>query len=153
MADTDSTFPPGAPVKIRGTRISGEVLSGPGAKNSYLISAGPGTISVPASELEPLLGEAPSRRKPRSVPPVATTPNAPSEIRLDLHGCTVPDALQRLESAISQALLAGASRLEVIHGIGTGALRTAVTSYLAHCPHITRHGIDPRNPGTTLVVL
>ena len=54
-----------------------------------------------------------------SPPPGATA-------RLDLRGARVEDALVTLEARIDAVLLSGGDRLEIIHGVGTGALRDAV---------------------------
>lgn len=53
------------------------------------------------------------------------------DTRLDLHGYTVQDALDAIDSAINRAYLRNESRLEVIHGDGTGRVRNAVRDYLA----------------------
>ena len=57
---------------------------------------------------------------------------APTE--LDLHGVRVDEALERLETFIYQATLAGLSSVKVLHGVGTGALRNAIREHLSHHP-------------------
>nr|WP_228471658.1 Smr/MutS family protein [Listeria welshimeri] len=40
------------------------------------------------------------------------------------------DALQKVDKYLDEALLAGYPQVAIIHGKGTGALRTGVTEYL-----------------------
>ncbi len=58
--------------------------------------------------------------------------------RLDLRGLRVEEALDRLGGALDEATAAGSLRLEIVHGIGTGALRRAVREYLAGSPYVTK---------------
>ncbi len=60
-------------------------------------------------------------------------PSAPpaQQMRLVLVGQRVDAALQKLERFLDNALLAGLSQVEIVHGSGSGALRRAVREYLA----------------------
>ena len=55
---------------------------------------------------------------------------------LDLRGMTVQEALDALEHYLDRALLAGYSRVRVIHGLGTGALRRAVRDRLRELAYV-----------------
>ena len=57
---------------------------------------------------------------------------------LDLRGVRVEDALGQLETFLDKALLDGASQVRVIHGMGTGALRSAVRERLGSHSIINR---------------
>lgn len=57
--------------------------------------------------------------------------------RLDLRGKTVEDALDSLELFLDQASLANFSQVSVIHGHGTGALKSAVRDFLKTSPYIS----------------
>jgi DNA mismatch repair protein MutS2 len=50
---------------------------------------------------------------------------------LDLRGKRVDEALQELEKFLDRAIVSGAPFVEIIHGKGTGALRSAVHNYLS----------------------
>nr|WP_144927751.1 endonuclease MutS2 [Paenibacillus bovis] len=51
-------------------------------------------------------------------------------LELDLRGERYEDAIHQVEKYIDDALLANYPRVSIIHGKGTGALRTGVTEYL-----------------------
>lgn len=53
-----------------------------------------------------------------------------ADMRLDLHGLTKEEALERLESFFSNALAAKFSEVEIVHGIGSGTLKRLVENYL-----------------------
>jgi len=76
-----------------------------------------------------------------------------SKFSLDLHGTTVREAIEKTEDAINKAILAGADQLEIIHGIGTGALQKALAKYLSSAPGVASAKLDPNNIGTTIVYL
>jgi DNA mismatch repair protein MutS2 len=54
----------------------------------------------------------------------------PSLQEVNLIGLTVEDALEQVDKVIDQAVLSGKSRIELVHGIGTGALRRAIQDRL-----------------------
>ena len=56
--------------------------------------------------------------------------------RLDLRGKTVEDSLDELELFLDQASLANFSEVSVIHGHGTGALKSAVRDFLKMSPYV-----------------
>jgi DNA mismatch repair protein MutS2 len=56
-----------------------------------------------------------------------------------MRGKRVDEALQELEKFIDRAIVAGAPFVEIIHGKGTGALRSAVHSYLSQRSEISQY--------------
>ena len=62
--------------------------------------------------------------------------STPTEIHLRRLG--VPDALSRLERYLNDAVAIGMPRVHVIHGKGTGTLKTAVLGYLTGHPHVAK---------------
>ena len=66
---------------------------------------------------------------------------------LDLRGLTSDEALARLDKYLDDCLLAGATRVRVIHGHGTGALRQAVRSYLKGSRVVKRFAPAPAQEG------
>ena len=56
--------------------------------------------------------------------------------RLDLRGMTVDECLIELDRFIDMGLRTGLSEFTIVHGKGTGALRSAVTRYLKSSPYV-----------------
>ncbi|MFJ8512475.1 endonuclease MutS2 [Lysinibacillus xylanilyticus] len=56
--------------------------------------------------------------------------NSHVKLELDLRGERYEDAIIRTEKYIDDALLANYGRVSIIHGVGTGALRQGIQSYL-----------------------
>ena len=76
---------------------------------------------------------------------------ASAPIEVDLHGCTVPEGLARVDAALSDALLADAPTLRLIHGRSGGRIRGALHVHLRTLAYPFR--LDGTNPGVTIVVL
>ncbi|MBC1445547.1 endonuclease MutS2 [Listeria welshimeri] len=70
-----------------------------------------------------------TRKKQRIITSVHSS-DSPAKSELDLRGERYEDALQKVDKYLDEALLAGYPQVAIIHGKGTGALRTGVTEYL-----------------------
>lgn len=67
--------------------------------------------------------------------------------RLDIRGRRSDEALSEIVPFLDRALAAGVSRVEVIHGKGTGALRAVLHEYLATLEGISGYGEAPISEG------
>lgn len=67
--------------------------------------------------------------------------------RLDLRGKRYEEAMQELDAFIDQALLNNMSQVDIIHGIGTGVIRDAVTKYLRRHRHVKSFEYAPQSAG------
>ena len=82
--------------------------------------------------------------------------NMTPSTRLDLRGMTVDECLIELDRFIDQGLRSGLNEFTVVHGKGTGALRSAVTRYLKASPFVktSRLGVyGEGEDGVTIVTL
>jgi DNA mismatch repair protein MutS2 len=105
--------------------------------------------SMPVAEISKILV------RPTSTLPSAVRPSGSlAAAKLDLRGARVEDALVALEARISAVLLAGGDQLEVIHGVGTGALRDAVRRKLRELPEVreVRMADEPGREGVTFAL-
>ncbi|HEV7645546.1 MAG TPA: endonuclease MutS2 [Pyrinomonadaceae bacterium] len=66
---------------------------------------------------------------------------------LNLIGKTVAVAEDDLDRFLDESYLAGFPKVRIIHGIGTGALRSAVRGMLQGHPHVDRYTTAPQNQG------
>ena len=53
--------------------------------------------------------------------------------------------------AVNRAIMDGYRELQIIHGIGTGKVRTAVEKSLTTLEVVKSFKLDPNNPGQTRV--
>jgi DNA mismatch repair protein MutS2 len=117
-----------------------------------------GSVHMVCTEAE--LSELPEKEKRRrssgrraAVPASHAPPPRLAAERLDLHGLRVEEALHVVELTIDRALRAGVEVIEIVHGIGTGRVKNAVTHYLRSMPVVSRIEPDRANPGVTRVYL
>lgn len=66
---------------------------------------------------------------------------------LKLIGNTVDEATDKIDKFLDEAYLAGASEVRIIHGHGTGALRSAVANWLKGHPHVESYHAAAREQG------
>ncbi len=75
------------------------------------------------------------------------------EVRCDYHGLTVEQAWERLSSDLTGFLERGLVVVELVHGKGTGLLKTAMRGWLRHSVYVNGFVEPRRNSGSVLVVL
>ena len=61
--------------------------------------------------------------------------------KLDLRGERVEEALDALESYLDKASLANLSPVYIIHGHGTGALKSAVRNFISTSPYVAKYRV------------
>ena len=79
-----------------------------------------------------------------------------AETRLDLRGMTVEECIMELELFLDSAMRSGLHEFTIVHGKGTGALRSAVSRYLKTSPYVktSRLGVyGEGEDGVTIVTL
>ena len=124
----------GDAVIIRGIG-EGEVLEV--GKEKVLVQSGIFKARVKMGDL--MLTEKKKKPKPvsqRSVYRTTSRADADVTTELDLRGQTVDEALMNLGLFIDKCVLNNIPEIRIIHGKGTGALRSAVTQELRHHPNI-----------------
>ncbi|MDC3415713.1 endonuclease MutS2 [Aquibacillus salsiterrae] len=89
------------------------------------------------------------REKPLVERPMATVKGSNYHVKpeLDLRGERFEDALLELEKYVDDAILAGYSKVSIIHGKGTGALRTGVQNFAKNHSHITTYRFGTMSEG------
>lgn len=161
--DEDYTLP--RPLKVGDTVFiteigkEGTVDALPDKKGTVGVSAGIMRMRVDIKKLR--LVEKKKTQKPaatlsRAKGGVESSLTASAENRCDLRGMTVDEALFTLDSFIDQMLLRNISEFTVIHGKGTGALRSAVQKHLKNCKFVKtfRLGVYGEGEnGVTIVTL
>ncbi len=147
----------GDTVIIRDIAKTARVLS-PADKNGNVeVQAGTIKTRVKLSNLK-LCENAPKKKETKSTVRLQgdSRLNMAASTRLDLRGMTVDDCLIELDRFIDMGLRTGLNEFTIVHGKGTGALRSAVTRYLKASPYVksSRLGVyGEGEDGVTIVVL
>ena len=146
---------PGTDVVVKALKKRGVVIAVLKA-GVYRVQVGALSVTAREDELEaPPPGKKKKKRSEQQV--TDGTGEGPVDrdvpISLDLHGLTVDEARNRVAGYISRAILAGHERVEIIHGIGTGKLKAAVTKDLKSIAAVRAVKPHPTNPGVTVAFL
>jgi DNA mismatch repair protein MutS2 len=140
---------PGDPVRARalGLRgVIGEIVDG-----VALVQGGAMRVHVPVEQLEPdPQGGPASTAEPGVSVRAAAMSHAPS--LLDLRGRRADEARAAVRQLVDDAYLAGLPEVEIVHGRGTGAVRSAVRAELDSHPLVERHASESAD-GATRVTL
>ena len=153
----EASLAPGAKVRIKGQDTVGEITEVKGPKAT--IAFGQILSTVPLDRLEAI-----SANEYRT----ATRPTTPrlrvgSEIserklqfspRVDVRGLRPTEAIEAVEEFIDSALMIGVNEVSILHGKGTGALKSEIRRYLKGIPAIesaTDDHADRGGAGITIV--
>lgn len=157
-ADRDGplpNIPVGRTVKVLGTGEKGIILSSANKKGRVQLLCSGIRIEVSAARLQ----EISSDTKPREIVFKLDAADGPEETvssRITLIGLRVEEAVRKTEHYIDQAHMHALRHVEIIHGIGAGALRKAVAETLKTHPfvmHFENGGNNGGGAGVTQVEL
>jgi DNA mismatch repair protein MutS2 len=90
-------------------------------------------------------------RKPRNVTKELSRNNIRTEV--DLRGMTADEAILELDRFIDGAVLSGVNMISIIHGKGTGVLRSAVNQRLRSHPNIKTYRLGVYGEGENGVTI
>ena len=144
---------PGERVKLITLGQEATVLKPVDAKGEVLVQAGVMKLSVPLIDIRPVE----QKKKPQQTSAkVSLSQDRGSALSIDLRGSMVDDACLELDRFIDNALITGVHEFYVVHGKGTGALRTGVQQYLKNHPRVKTYRIGAYgegDAGVTVVTL
>lgn len=108
---------------------TGQVVSITG--DTARVKCGALTVSSKLSELfAPPAEKQPAKKQPQSTAKFVRAVNADAKTELDIRGETVLDAADAIDRFLDNAVMDHLSSVSIIHGKGTGALRTGVHAHL-----------------------
>jgi len=144
---------PGDSVDVAGGG-TGTLLALPDARGRVRVQVGGARLSLPAERVRSRAGT--ESRPAAQLVRVDPLPEASTPTRIDVRGSRLDEALAAVERALDDAARAGVSYLEVVHGIGTGALMSGLRARLRGLPHVARveaGASDTGGPGVTRAFL
>ena len=135
-------------VRVLSLNVDGTVLALPDSRGMVSVQAGIMKLNIPLSDLA--LAQQKKRIARTSSVSLETKPISMS---INLHGYNVEEAIVELDKYLDDAFLAGLKEVSVIHGKGTGVLRSGVQSYLRHHPHVEKFRLGKYGEGETGVTI
>jgi len=152
--EAPATVHPGQRVKLITLGQEATVLKPADAKGEVLVQAGIMKLNIPLNDIRPV--EQPKKKPQPTAAKVTLTQERGNALSIDLRGSMVDDACMELDRFIDNALITGIYEFYVVHGKGTGALRTGVQQYLKNHPRVKTYRIGAYgegDAGVTVVTL
>lgn len=137
-------------VMVHSMGVKGTVSTPPNAKGKCYVQMGILRSEIDVKDLELLEQETKAAKKEATITharnmKMAKAMTVSSEI--NLIGKTVDEAMALLDKYIDDAYLAKLHQVTVIHGMGTGALRTAVQNYCKRCKYVKSYRMGEYGEG------
>lgn len=133
----------GDAVELAGLGVTGTLMESAQGKKRVKVKVGEGEILATVASLirlsEPLSRPAQPAKAGLPVRLSAAASRASDEqpaLVVDVRGKTTEEALALILTALDQSLLAGQPLLRIIHGHGTGRLKSAVREHLRDSPYV-----------------
>ncbi|MBE5796786.1 MAG: endonuclease MutS2 [Clostridiales bacterium] len=157
-AAAPKTVKPGDRVEILTIGSQGTVLSAPNAKGEVEVQAGIMKLKVSLSQLRLVKQKPEEKPKPKQASVKMHTGAMERTVRMecDVRGMTLEEALAAVDTYLDNAVLAGMGEVSIIHGKGTGVLRSGITQHLRRHVHVksSRLGVyGEGESGVTIVTL
>ncbi len=140
----------GDTVRLLNHGVTATVLKAPKDGRLY-VQAGALKLTVELSEVEPAQAEQKAQRIGR-----VQRAEKPVSMSIDVRGMTLDEAEMETDKYLDEAFLSGQTEVMVIHGKGTGVLRTGLRSFLKSHAHVEgfRRGVyGEGEDGVTVVTL
>ena len=145
----------GDSVKIISMNLKGIVNTLPDARGNLFVQCGIMRMQTNISDLVPIKEEtitAPALQRTNTGKlKMSKSFSVSSEI--NLLGCTVDEAIAKLDKYLDDAYLAHLPSVRVVHGKGTGALRNAVQSHLKRLKYVKEYRLGEYGEGDAGVTI
>lgn len=122
----------------RGTLLKDNV------KGQWQVQLGILKMNVSEEDMTPV---APQKEAKPRVTTVRSAESSHVGTQLDLRGKRYEEALAEVDQYIDAAILAGYPQVTIVHGKGTGALRTGITEFLKNHRSVKSYEFAPQNQG------
>jgi DNA mismatch repair protein MutS2 len=139
---------PGARIRVRG--FSKPVIFRRLDGSSAEIEAGPLRMKVAVDEITGMEGAAAQQSVPatsRNITVTSQPGQGTAAGEINVIGMRVEEATERVDKYLDEAALANRTRVRIIHGHGTGALRRGLTEFLKTHPLVQRTSFESEERG------
>ena len=148
-------FHPGDSVRVLSMNLKGTITGKPNSKGQVAVQMGILKSMVNLSDLELLDEEvikAPTLKK-TGAGKIKMSKSASISTSLNIIGKTVDEAMPEVDKYLDDAYLAHLTQVTIIHGRGTGKLRTAVHNKLKKCRYVKSYRLGTFGEGETGVTI
>lgn len=148
-------FHPGDSVRVLSMNIKGTITGKPNSKGQVAVQMGILKSMVSLTDLELLDEEvikAPTLKK-TGAGKIKMSKSASISTSLNIIGKTVDEAMPELDKYLDDAYLTHLNQVTIIHGRGTGKLRTAVHNKLKKCRYVKSYRLGTFGEGETGVTI
>lgn len=162
---TPEEFTLGTRVKVLSMNLTGTVSTRPDSKGCLFVQMGIIRSKVNINDLEIIeedaygnaiqqsgAGRAPAKGIGGSGR-IKMSKSSSVSPEINLLGCTTDEAVAKLDKYLDDAYLAGISPVRVVHGKGTGALRSAVSSFLKGLSYVKSFRLGEHGEGDAGVTI
>ena len=144
----------GDAVEITGLGMTGSLLEAPQGKKRVRVKVGEGEILASVSNLVGIVPE-PDVTAGRPTPSASSARRVPAngglgldeQTVVDVRGQAADEALDQVVAALDRATLDGAPYMRIIHGHGTGRLKSVLREYLKASPYVAEFRPGDRAEG------
>lgn len=153
-----SEFKDGIYVRILSMNLTGTVVGTPNTKGEVTVAVGSLTTKAKINNLEIITDykepeESKSGKSSTGQGRIKMSKSASISPEINLLGCTVDEAVAKLDKYLDDAYISKLSQVRIVHGKGTGALRAGITAYLKGIPYIRNFRLGEAGEGDAGVTI
>ena len=153
-----SEFKDGIYVRILSMNLTGTVVGTPNTKGEVTVAVGSLTTKAKINNLEIITDykepeESKSGKSSTGQGKIKMSKSASISPEINLLGCTVDEAVAKLDKYLDDAYISKLSQVRIVHGKGTGALRAGITAYLKGIPYIKNFRLGEAGEGDAGVTI
>ena len=153
-----SEFKEGIYVRILSMNLTGTVVGTPNTKGEVTVAVGSLTTKAKINNLEIITDykepeELKSGKSSTGQGRIKMSKSASISPEINLLGCTVDEAVSKLDKYLDDAYISKLSQVRIVHGKGTGALRAGITAYLKGIPYIKNFRLGEAGEGDAGVTI
>ena len=153
-----SEFKEGIYVRILSMNLTGTVVGTPNTKGEVTVAVGSLTTKAKINNLEIITDykepeELKSGKSSTGQGRIKMSKSASISPEINLLGCTVDEAVAKLDKYLDDAYISKLSQVRIVHGKGTGALRAGITAYLKGIPYIRNFRLGEAGEGDAGVTI